>query len=264
MLHTISVPTAPGKSAAAAYGHAVDLSKAFDATLRVNFVSEPLETAEAEDPDLVARADTEARATFEPVRKIAEGAGVAASMSIRREGVAEGLLSTAAESDLVVLGLDPEHVDDDPDRKKDYVRTIREAESSLAVVSEEPREMRKVLVAYEGGPEGKSALRLTGELAQRTGAEVVVSARHGDVAEAGRLENIARTYFEGFRDLNVSTRKATKGVGSESETIRIAETEDADAIVVGGDTYGMMDRFLDTVTPEDFALKTRLPVFVSR
>lgn len=264
MLHTITVRAGENDLFSAAHEHAIELARKFDARLNVAHVLEP-GAEEAHGPEASAVIDADARAEFAPVEARAGSVGVQAAVDIRREGIKDGLLTAAAESDLIVLPL-PEEADQSQDEEAvdDHLEVVRSAEAAVLTVSAPPQEWSRVFVEYRGGIPGKSALRLAGELATRCEAVLVIDCVHGDVAEAGRLTNIAERYYQGFPRLTFESWPRSGVTESETAVIDAAGEAGADLLVVGGEPYGALDRIVQSPTPEDYARKTNLPVLIAR
>ena len=88
----------------------------------------------------------------------------------------EALLAEARENDLLVIGL-PERAKAEQDPVVAAVLQVerpllRSAECMLLAVARPPEPVGSLLVNYEGGIGGKSALRVAGEIAMHASAKV--------------------------------------------------------------------------------------------
>lgn len=162
MVRTVTVCAGEGDYAWAAQQYAIEIARWFGARLRVVSVWAAQEIPEAE----IAEEGPEglARLEFQPLLARAKGAGVPVKESLRPEGPLRGLLAEARESDLLVLGMPKEgSVGDDPVAAailEEEMPLLRRAECMVLVVCRPLRPIRHVLVNYQGGIEGKSALRI--------------------------------------------------------------------------------------------------------
>ena len=147
---------------------------------------------------------------------------------------------------------------------REDLRLLRRAECSLLVVCQPPRPLGTILVHYQGGMEGKRALGLAGELAERHEARLVVLTIESDAVRAAELSATAQAYLGGFAVASVDAVQEKGAPDSELKVLERAETEGADAIVIGHEPYGLLHRLLSSDLVEQVALDTHLPVLVAR
>ena len=205
MIHVVTVLAGTSSYAQIAQRHAVRMAQLFHARLRVATVWEP---ESAGKPRRWARRGRPLPTTeVERISREAGNADILVEKSLRGEGLPDGLLAEARESDLLVVGL-PEC----PTGEELVCRAIRhdempllhKAECLVLVAYRDPAPIQSVLVDYPGGTEGKAALRAAGEVAIRTSAAVTVLSVNGSRENAEMLTSSARRYLEGFGTLEYS------------------------------------------------------------
>lgn len=268
MIHIVTVLAGESDYAEAAQQHALRMAQWFQARLRVVTSREPDDTKET----------TTSRQSMESfgersVEKLSMETGnghVLVESSVRGEGLLEGLLAEARESDLLVVGLPP----DLTEGQEPLLEAVRHAELPLLhraecmvlAVCRPPRPIRKILVDYLGGTVGKAALRTAGEVAMRASAGVTVLCVDGDPSNAGVLSATAERYLSGFGLLSVATITRVGQPESATEVARAAESTEADLVVIGGERHGLLNWLRDRSgpDPEDVALFTQIPVLVAR
>ena len=267
MIRTIAVHPGDSVCAKAAVRHAAELAKLFGARVRVVGTWQ----ARYDDSDV---AEEDATAIIEKevavlVKELQDG-GVDAEASPRGEELQAALLDEARESDLLVLGFPPQgSVQEDPVaammQKKSFP-FVRKAESCVMIVSDIPCKIEKVLVNAGPVPEGKAAMRLAGEIAERSNAELAVAIASGrneeesDVIAAG----ISR-YLEAFKIPRVSMLQY-EGEQRSSATILSGVADAApDMVVLGAPTYGKLSGFFGKAgAAEDVIRNVSVPVLIAR
>jgi nucleotide-binding universal stress UspA family protein len=146
----------------------------------------------------------------------------------------------------------------------DDLTLLRQAECSVLMVSRTQRMIQTILVNYQGGLEGKMALRLAGGWGEKTSARVVVLSIDSDPAQAASLTQVATQYLKGYALAEVKTIERSGDPNSELEILDVVREESADLIVVGAEPYGLLARILDQDVAEDLALATELPLLIAR
>ena len=173
-----------------------------------------------------------------PQSKDARGSGAYAKNGIIQKAVR----ALKKETDLLVIGMPTEGTPQDEGSPLDDdlievllredLRLLRRSECSLLVVCRPPGSLGAILVNYQGGLEGKRALGMAGELAERTGARIVVLSIEGDAVRAAELTGTAREYLGGFDLPSVDTIEEKGVPDSEEKILERAETEGADGITI--------------------------------
>ena len=266
MIRTVTVCAGENNCALAAHQYAIEIARWFGARLRVVSAWEAEEIREdevsGEGPEELARQE------LQPLLARGREEGLRAEESLRPEGYLRGLLAEARESDLLVLGMPTEGgAQDDPVAAAilaEELPLLRRAECMVLVVCDVRLPIKHVLVNYQGGVEGKSALRIAGELAERNAARVVVISIEPDIGRAAALTAVAQEYLKGFRLPSVDIVERSGDPESETEIFEAAESSKADIVVVGNRPYGLLDRFFGKITPEQIALDTELPLLIAR
>jgi nucleotide-binding universal stress UspA family protein len=267
MIHVVSVLAGNSSHAQIAQRHAIRIAQLFRARLRVALIWEPEMTEAA---DMGGR--TWEVIADEEVKRISQEAGdpsVLVESSLRGEGLHKGLLAEARETDLLVVGLPRCATDDEPLCKAirhNELPLLPRAECLVLVVYEDPAPIRSVLVDYQGGTAGKTALRAAGEIAIHTSAAVTVLSveRAADLAEL--LTASAKRYLDGFGIPTITTIERLGEPGSEEEVLEVAESTGADLVVIGGEQYGMLKwlRARTAPHPEEISEALHKPVLIAR
>jgi len=266
MIHTVSVRTGDSNYARAAQKHAGYFASWFDARLCIVEVLDPQDAETlahaGESPELLmeTEADIAVKRTGVMVRRT--------ESHFRGEGTTAGLLAESKETDLLVLGIP---ADDQTNGSligealvRDEIPLIRKAECSLLIVAEPPRKLGRILVNYHGGMEGKTALRLAGEIAERTAAEIVVVCIEHELPQAEIYCSTAEKYLKGFHEVQVRSIPIRDKPHSEGDILDLAHSEDAGLIIFGEEPSGFWDRFIGNVHAENLACKTHIPLLVAR
>ena len=268
MIRTLTVCTGESDLARAAQAHAIDLARAFSARLRALHVHTPAQAEEIERANPDVSAEELARHAFKDVLDQAAAAGIEAEGDYRGEGIPYSLIAESRETDLIVLGA-PTYAETKGRPSEEEALEIgravlRKAESALYVVDRPPSPIKKVLVAYQGGTEGKAALRLAGHFAEAVQAVLDVISADGDMARAQMRASAAEQYLRGFQLPEVSSFEAIGRPAADTDLIETADRMEADVLVFGDEPYGFLDRFFGDAESEEVALATERPVLIAR
>ncbi|MFW6163518.1 MAG: universal stress protein [Planctomycetota bacterium] len=268
MIRTVTVCAGDSPFHDVAHQHALLMTTLFQGRLRGVLVWEP-EAVEAYQASGAGEdINAAARRELKDLLEMAAEAGVTAAPRFQGKGMTDGLLAEAAECDLLVIGMPTEGVaQEDPLAKAllhDELPLLRKAESAVLVVCSPPKAPENVLVSYQGGMEGKAALRVAGHLAEAAEAAVHVLSVHGDLAEAERLAAVASEYLGGYDLPSLQTLGQTGSPASTGKVLDVAEETAADLIVIGDEPYGLLEHFFGEDTAERVALATHTPVLVAR
>ena len=269
MIRTIAVSTGEQSYADAAEQHALSMAKAFGARVKAVLASDPRDIVRGErmhagfeDPAGLAHQ------TMIPFLEQLRQADIAYEECYHGEGVTDGLLSEAMESDLVVVGLPSlGRVQESHTARVTQHETLpllRRAECSVLAVFEPPTPLRNILVCYEGGVEGKAALRLSGHLAEKAGAKVWVFPVGNRIDRLVMLDSVAESYLGAFDLPGVGILPEAAPTKSESLMVEAGKETNADVIVIGSEPYGLFQRFMGEATAEALALDTTIPVLLAR
>ncbi|MEW6752317.1 MAG: universal stress protein [Candidatus Latescibacterota bacterium] len=196
------------------------------------------------------------------LRQSALAAGVAVVESRHGQGATRALLDEARHCDLLVLGL-PCGGGAEAVVAEDRA-VLRQAECALLVVCLPPRPVGTVLVDYQGGLEGKAALRLAGSWAEAVRVRLAVVSLGGDAASTAALCSHAQEYLGTFDLVAVEASPRVGSPDSEAAILLAARELGADMIVVGAQRYGLVDRLFSRDVAEHLALSTDLPLLVAR
>lgn len=268
MIHTVTVAAGDNNYAVVAQQHALEMARRFTARLRIVGAWHLEEAAWGESSEQLM--DQKSKEFVEEAKK----ANIRTEMSRRGEGLLDGLLAETLESDLLIIGMPtagPSRDEGSPQDSalveallKEDLALLRQAECSILVVCRPPRPIETVLVSYQGGLEGKRALNMAGELAERHTAKVVVVSIEGDIASAIQQTTTAAAYLRGFELSSVQAIEQRGAPESEEKILEIAESKKADMLVIGHDPYGILDRLLNRDIVEQIALDTHLPLLIAR
>lgn len=256
MIHSIAVLGGDETHTIIAQRHAIQMALLFQARLRVavTWNAEDNEKAFAEGvPEEILPAMVE-----EEMANVSEEVGKAPLLverSVHGGGLIQGALAAANESDLLVVGLTDEEMEERA--------LLSKADCLVLAVHHPPQSLRRILVDYQGGTEGKAALRIAGELALRTQAAVTILSVSGDISEAGALVATAEKYLEAF-GLAVDKIDHRGSPTSPNEVLRAATSINADLIVVGKERQGFFLLNKATLDPEDLAEDITIPVLIAR
>lgn len=267
MIRTVTTHAGDTHYTDAAQAHAISIAKALNARLRAIALWQEHGQGDAAGAETDKAGSAERKA--EALAARAREEGLKASAVVREQHVLEGMLDESKSSDLLVIGL--------PTKAEEHghplvaavmaeeLPLLRKSECSVLVVSRPPRQLQNVLVNYQGGVDGKAALRIAGELAEAHKAAATVLSIHGDARQASTLTGAAANYLEGFEVLNVLERQEVGDRESAAGVIlEQAASLDPDLLVLGGEPYGFWDHVLSRDTGEELALATDLPVLIAR
>ncbi len=267
MIHVVSTLSGDSSHAHIGQRHAIRIAQLFHARLRVALIWEP---------EVTEQADTGGRTwevlAADEMKRISRESGdpsLRVESSLRGEGLHNGLLAEARETDLLVIGMPRCATDDDPLCKairQDELPLLQKAECLTLVVYAEPAPIRSVLVGYQGGTAGKMALRAAGEIALLTSAAVTVLSVDRAPDIAGLLTASAHHYLDGYGIPGITTIERLGEPGSEEELLEVAESIGADFVVVGGEQYGMLTwlRARTAPHPEEISAALHRPVLIAR
>lgn len=265
VIHVVTVLAGTSSYDKVAERHAVRMAQLFQARLRVAAIWGP---ESAQQPQLSGRT-WEALANEEVERISREAGDVPVERSLRGEGLHDGLMAEARESDLLVIGLPECPTGDEPVCKAirhDEMPLLHKAECLVLVVHRDPAPIKRVLVDYRGGTEGKAALRAAGEVAIRTSAAVTVLCVNGNRERAEMLTGSAKRYLAGFGLSDIASMEIVGEPGSETEVFHASESAASDFIVISGDGHRMLDwlRGRAASQPEELSTDLHRPVLVVR
>ena len=262
VIATITTQAGDSRYAKAAQDYAFALSQALGARLRI--IALWGEDTVPKDIDAEQVAEEAAQNIVEK----AKAAGIVVVESGR--GDKDGLLEEARMSDLFVVGMptDQDLTEDDEMATRIQERErplLHEAECSVLVVSKPPpRPIANVLVNYQGGIEGKSALRVAGELGIGCLSKVTVLSIHGDIGQASVMGQTAEEYLSVFNVAQLNVLEKEGPSDSWVDIKEVAKECQADLVILGEDPYGLLDRFLSRNIGERMAEATDLPVLLAR
>jgi nucleotide-binding universal stress UspA family protein len=265
MIKTVTTIAGDGEYARIAQEHAITLAKALGSELRVVAAWDPSDAPDSAEPG--EHPGTLAQQELNRITDRAELQGLTVSGRLTGEGVRRGVLDASEVSDLLVVAIPTEQDTDDPLTRATLDRELpflRGAACSVLAVSQPPSEITKILVDYQGGAIGRTALNVVGELASGLGADVAVMAVKGDVAEAARLATAGEAYLQPFHLNHIDRVEKTGVPDSRGDILSFAESEGADMIVIGEEPVGLLDRLLGQDTADQVALATNLPVLIAR
>ncbi|MFW6107163.1 MAG: universal stress protein [bacterium] len=268
MIRIVTVCAGDDTFARAAQQYALTLAKAFGARLCGVLVWEPEDVEKAREggygDDLEQLAQREVKELIDEAR----AAGLEAEARFRGEGLRKSLLAEGRESDLLVVGMPTEGVSRENRLARALLHAelplLRKGEASLLVCCRPPASVDTVLVSYQGGVEGKAALRLGAHVAERMKANVAVLSIQGDLAQAELLAATAEQYLRAFELPAVETIERAGSPESEGEVLQAVDDAGADLIVFGDEPYGVLERFFGGATAEKVALATETPVLIAR
>lgn len=259
MIHSVAVTGGQSSTGNIAQRHAIQMAILFQAKLRVVITWDAENVEDAKDagaPDEILQALVD-----EEMKNVSQKIGTSqlrVERSMNGDGLIPGTLDAASESDLLVVGL--------TDQETQSQSLLRKADCMVLVVHEPPRSLNSILVDYQGGTEGKAALRIAGEVASRARAAVTVLCVSGDPSIAGTLAAAAEVYLEPYGLIKVNKIERTGSATSQHEVFLAAKAVDADLVVVGRERHGFLVELLDkaTINPDSLAEEMRIPVLIAQ
>ncbi len=259
MIHSVAVPGGETAVAQIAQRHAIQMALLFQAKLRVvvTWDSEDRDKALSEGvPDEILQTLLD-----EEMNNMSGEVGttpIVMEQSVHGDGLIQGVLATASESDLLVVGL----TDLDTEERS----LLPKVDCLVLAVHQPPQGIQRILVDYQGGTQGKAALRAAGEIALRANAAVTILCVSGDISEAGMLATTAENYLEAFGLSSVDKIEERGSPTSPNEIHRAAKSVNADLIVVGQERHGFFAWLGGgaTVDAEDLAEDIDIPVLIAR
>lgn len=268
MVRTISFMEGGSELAGSVQQHAFAMAELFGARLHAVVAWEP---EDVEELNNAGEEDTPEAMTEPEVSEsveLAQARGLVCEPTFHGEGVLEALLCEARESDLLVLGLPVEGKEGESPLSEalldDGIHLLRKAESSVLVVNSPYVKPDRILIVYQGGIAGKSALRMGGALAEAVGAEVTVASFGARISDSTVLASVAENYLKAYTLATVQSAPQ-HGEGPEAADISaVARRSGADFIVFGAETYGLWESIFGHKTAERLALRTRIPVLIAR
>lgn len=176
--------------------------------------------------------------------------GVACEVAYETGGLVPTMLQYEQPADLVVLGQHGEHAPWAGDLLGSCVeRMVRASVKPCLVTPQEFREIKRVLIAYDGSTESGKALRLGQTLAGNLGAAVsVVTVGARDQAGPGPL---------------VANAKLRHGE-PETEILAEREFQNADLIVMGAYGHTRIREWVLGSTTSHVIRKSTVPVLLAR
>jgi nucleotide-binding universal stress UspA family protein len=248
--------------------HALAMAELFGARLHAVVAWDP---EDVEELNNAGEEDTPEQMTEPEVSdslERAEAHGLVCEPTFHGEGVFDALLAEARESDLLVLGLPVEGREAESPVAEalldNGIHLLRKAESSLLVVNSPYSKPTRILIVYQGGIAGKSALRAGGTLAEAIGANVTIASFAPRIGESTVLASVAENYLRAYTIPEVES-EPQHGEGPEAADIStIAHQRGADFIVFGAEPYGLWESLFGHKTAERLALRTRIPVLIAR
>ncbi|MFP4380123.1 MAG: universal stress protein [Candidatus Sumerlaeia bacterium] len=269
MIRAITVRAGSSKYTKAAQDHAIALAQAFNARLRIVLAWEGRADEEKVEHQGASSAENAGTPDVDELMLKARQAGITVEEGYRGEGTEEGMVAESRSTDLIVLGL-PTEDEANMDRDAGILMhsekpILRKAESSLLAVQESPRDnLNCVLAIYEGGVEGKGALRMAAHIAEKQNAKVAVLTRMGRIEDATLMASAAKRYLKNYDLPGVQILDEVGNGASRGEILNVAKKVDAGLIVIGSDPYGLMKVLFDIPIAEKTILDTHIPVLIAR
>ena len=259
MIYSVAVTGGDSKTANIAQRHAIRMANLFQAKLRVVVTWDAWNVEEAMDagaPDDILKALVDEE--MEMVSAEPGASRLRVERSVNGDGLIKGTLDAANESDLLVVGL--------TDQDMDTLSLLRNADCMILAVHQAPVSLRRILVDYQGGLEGKAALRMAGEVASRAGAALTVLCVSGDASVAGALAATAGRYLEPYGLIEVGKIEHSGSSTSQQEAFLAVKAVDADLVVVARERHGFFTELFDraTMNPENLASEMGIPVLIAR
>lgn len=274
MISSILVGVDSSAYGRAALDHAVDLAATYKANLvglhvlDVRYLEMPpyLDYSYAFEavppvvvpPEVTEKFRAKCERLLQDVRQAAEARGVSVSTRAE-EGVPGQVLADLGKShDLIVIGKRGEHAKWARDLLGSTAEAVvRRSSTPVLLAEQEFRPIRRVAVLFDGSHPAERALGLSGDLAQKEGAEIIVLTVDDDAERGRRLLDQAAAHIEPF-GLNASFH--VRPGKTVKTTLAFLEQEPADLVVFGMRGDSPLRELILGRTAEQLMRAVKLPV----
>ena len=265
MIRTVTIYTGESDYAKAAQKHGMEIARLFGARLKIAGIwSNQTDSEQNVTPE---SSEGITGTQQEELIDTAQKSGINAEAVFRGEGLTEGLLEEAKETDLLVLGLatEEENEDKNTDRLVNAeLPVLRRADSHLLIVNRKPSRTKTILAKYEPRNRGKAMLRMVGAMAEKYGARIDLLTTESRIADAVKTAESAVEYLKGYQPADVKTHARTGSNEYSNDIISAAESCGADLIAMGEEGHNWLERLMGTNTAERTALETSTPLLIAR
>ena len=214
--------------------------------------------------NLTAEARDTARRLTDEFEEAMRETGVSFDVHVEEGAPFQRIIEDMKYHDLLVVGRDPHFFYSHPEKKtKTLVRVVRDMIAPTFVVSEEYREIRRVLIAYDGSQASARALRRFVHL-QPFGTDLTVEIYnvHDEKTREGALleMRLAQDYMavHGFEV------KTTSEIGTDAtkEILDYAQRTEADVLVAGAHSVSRFSRLAFGSTTAALLENSPVPLFL--
>lgn len=270
MIRTIALLTGGSHYAKAAEELALRLAQACRARLRA-VVAVDQNDIDQLSAETNGGADNARQLTEQDANRVAEKAealGIRCETAYHGQGVHRGLTEESRQSDLLVLGI-PTRADAQADPMarqmlRERIQMVRRAECSLLATLMPRERLDPLLLCYEGGLEGKAALRVGAEIAERAGLAVYLMPLADRPEFASPLIAAAREYLAGFDIPSLQTLEPDYSRLPESQILAATGEVAPNLIVLGSTPHNALQRFFGENTAEELTKDCDIPVLLAR
>lgn len=176
--------------------------------------------------------------------------------------VPEIIVERGSKADLIVLGQVGEHAEWHRGMMGNTTESVvRQSSRPVLVVPDEFREIHRILVAYDGSTHSAGALHLGCELGAELHSPIRALIVTDDEVEAATLSAEASDYIDPFP---VSSEIRLASGNPEEVILELADSCDADLIVMGAYGHGRIRQFILGSTTAYVIRKSRVPVLLAR
>lgn len=214
--------------------------------------------------NLTAEARTEARRLTDEFEAAMRETGVDFSVHVEEGAPFQRIIEDMKYHDLLVVGRDPHFFYSHPEKKtKTLVRVVRDMIAPTLVVSEDYRDIGRVLVAYDGSQASARALRRFVHL-QPFGTDLTVDLFnvHDEKTREGALleMRLAQDYMT-VHGFNVTTTSEI-GTDATKEILDYAHRIEADLLVAGAHSVSRFTRLAFGSTTAALLENSPVPLFL--
>ena len=203
--------------------------------------------------------------------KRCEKQGVSCELTHETGNLVESILNQEGQADLVVLGQRGEHAQWSRTMLGSSVeRVVRASVKPCLVTPEKFREIKHVLLAYDGSAESQKALGTGIDIAQALGAEATIITVCQPRSERGQRENedaASKVLQDGHRlalDRKLKAQAQLLHGNAETEILGAADKFGADLIVMGAYGHTRIRELILGSTTSHVLRNATVPVLLTR
>jgi nucleotide-binding universal stress UspA family protein len=276
MIRSLLVPVDASEYAQAALKQALTLARPYQARLTglyvldVRFLEMPpyldySGTFEAAPPtivplDVLERYRLKSERILGDFRETVEKAGLVAEIRTEEGVPSQVIAELATAHDLVVMGKRGEHAKWGRDLLGSTAESVvRRSGTPVLLAEGGPRELKRMMVMFDGSVPAGRALKLAADLAAHIGAEVTVFTADDDSERGAATQHEAAAYLD---TIGVPAMFALTSEKAAKAAIGLLESEPADFLVAGMQGHSALHDLILGSTAEHVMRSVALPVLL--